>query len=320
MSELHKFIFEGLPVRGSLVRLTDAWREVLRRRAANTQTGAYAEPVAQCLGEMAAAAVLMHASIQLDGTLALQVRGDGAIKVAVAEVQADLGLRVTASPVVAVPADTTLPQLINAHGNGRCAITLEQRSGQTYQGVVALAGEDGQPLASVAQLIEHYMRQSEQLETVLVLAADQQVAAGLMLQRLPETAAHAAGGGAAAVPVDVDGFNRLAILARSVRREELLRLDAESILHRLFWNEQLLHFERDADAPEPHFACSCSRERVAGMLRQIGREEVEDILREQGRVEVGCEFCGRQELFDAVDVAQLFTPPAHSHAQAHPVQ
>lgn len=325
MSELHRFVFSGLPVRGSLVRLTDAWQEVLRRRASNSETGGYAEPVARCLGEMAAATVLMHASIQLDGTLAMQIMGDGPVKVAVAEVQPDLGLRATATPVSTAPTGATLTDLINVHGDGRCAITIEQRSGQSYQGVVALAGEDGQPFADVAHVIEYYMRQSEQLETVMVLAADEHVAAGLMLQRLPDSAAARAeaatrGDDALAPHADDDAFNRLAILTRSLRREELLELGAEAVLRRLFWNEPLLHFERQDDTPEPHFSCSCSRERVAGMLRKMGRDEVEGILGEQGRIEVACEFCGRQERFDAVDAAGLFTPTAHSHIPPEPVQ
>ncbi len=333
MSELHKFIFDGLPVRGQLVRLTDAWQEVLRRRAANTQTGAYAPPVAELLGEMAAAAVLLQAGIKFDGALVLQFFGDGPLKLAVAEVQPDLRLRATASLVGAAAPGAGLAQLVNLHGKGRCAITLDpvnrQPGQQPYQGVVPLLDEGGAPIASLAGVIEHYMRQSEQLDTTLVLAADEQVAAGLLIQRLPvqgqgnlsgsSVAREPAGEGEAGVPPE-DDYRRIAILARSLQRDELLGLDADTVLRRLFWEEKLLRFPPQAGAAGPRFACSCSRARMAAMLQGLGRDEAEAILREQGQIEVGCDFCGQQERFDAVDVGRLFTPAAQQSPQPGSVQ
>ena len=317
MSELHKFIFDGLPVRGQLVRLTDAWQEVLRRRAANTQTGAYPPPVAELLGEMAAAAVLMEAGIKFDGALVMQIFGDGPVKVAVAEVQANLRLRATASMVGAVAPGARLPDMVNAHGKGRCAITLDPRNRQEgqqpYQGVVPLVDEGGAPLTSVASVIEHYMRQSEQLDTTLVLAADEQVAAGLLLQRLPVLGETNLSQSSVARD-DRDGeaeddYQRLSILARSLKRDELLGLDVDTILRRLFWEEKLLRFEPQQGASGPRFACTCSRERVSSMLRNLGAEEAESILAERDDIEVGCEFCGQQYRFDAVDAAQIFVSP-----------
>ena len=329
MSELHKFIFDGLPVRGQLVRLTDAWQEVLRRRAANTQTGAYPPPVAELLGEMTAAAVLMQGNIKFDGALVLQIMGDGPVKVAVAEVQNDLRLRATASIVGAVPPGMTLTQMVNAKGLGRCAITLDPRSRrkgqQPYQGVVPLNDERGAPLLDLAGVVEHYMRQSEQLDTTLVLAADEQVAAGLLIQRLPGQGqdnlarSNVQREDEPAALAD-DDYQRIAILAKSLKREELLGLDADTILRRLFWEEQLLRFPPLQGAQGPRFACSCSRERVASMLRGLGKEEADSILAEQGRIEVGCDFCGNQEHFDAVDVGRLFTPAAQQSPQPKTVQ
>ena len=319
MSELHKFIFDGLPVRGQLVRLTDAWQDLLRRRAANTQTGAYPPPVAELLGEMAAAAVLMQGNIKFDGALILQIFGDGPVKVAVAEVQPDLRLRATASMVGAVPPGARVDQLVNAHGKGRCAITLDprnrSRSQQPYQGVVPLADEGGAPLSSMASIIEHYMRQSEQLDTTLVLAADEQVAAGLLIQRLPvQGETNLSQSNVAREDEDgealEDDYQRISILAHSLKRDELLGLDADTILRRLFWEEKLLRFPPQQGEQGPRFACSCSRERVATMLKGLGLPELESILAEQGHVEVGCDFCGQQERFDAVDVGRLFTPAA----------
>ncbi len=315
MSELHKFIFDGLPVRGALVRLTDAWQEVLRRRAANTQTGAYAAPVAGVLGEMAAAAVLMQSGIKFDGALVMQIFGDGPVKLAVAEVQSDLRLRATATVTGAVRAGASLAELVNVRGGGRCAITLDPRlrlpGQQPYQGVVPLADASGAALGGIGPVVEHYMRQSEQLDTTIVLAAGDNVAAGLLLQRLPVQGQHNLGQSHLTGEADVDDpFERLSLLARSLKREELLDLQADTVLHRLFWQEPLLRFEPAQGDTGPRFACSCSRERVAAMLKGLGQVEVDSIVHEQGQVEVSCDFCGQQERFDAVDVARLFTPAA----------
>ena len=326
MSELHKFIFDGLPVRGQLVRLTDAWQDLLRRRAANTQTGAYAPPVAELLGEMAAAAVLMQGNIKFDGALVMQIAGDGPVKVAVAEAQSDLRLRATASVAGAVAPGARLADLVNVRGKGRCAITLDPRNRQSgqqpYQGVVPLVDEHGAPLSTLAGVIEHYMRQSEQLDTTLVLAADEQVAAGLLLQRLPVQGQTnlSQSNVAREDEGDADDYRRIAILARSLKREELLGLDADTILHRLFWQDKLLRLPPLAGSQGPRFACSCSRERMAAMLQGLGRQEAESVLAEQGRIEVGCDFCGHQECFDAVDVARLFTPVAQQSPQPGSVQ
>jgi len=306
VDELHKFLFEGLPVRGMLVRLGPSWRESLRRREAQ---GAYPAPVRALLGEMAAAAVLMQATIKFDGALILQVFGDGPVKLAVAEVQPELGFRATAKVIGDVPSDARLAALLNVHGKGRCAITLDPQDkshgAQPYQGVVGLRSDAGEPLQALAEVLEHYMLQSEQLDTRLMLAATDECAAGLLIQRLPvdgqgnlqrqhredEIGIH-------------EGFNRIAHLTSTLTREELLGLPADTLLRRLYWEEDVRRF-----APmRPRFACRCSRERVRGMLRGLGAPEVDDIVAERGEVEVGCEFCGLQYRFDAVDVGELFTP------------
>lgn len=314
VSELHTFLFDGMPVRGMLVRLTDAWQEILARRAANTTTGAYPTPVRALLGEMAAAALLLQGNIKFNGALVLQIQGDGPVKLAVAEAQSDLRVRATASLAGEIPAAAGFAELVNPHGHGRCAITLDPRERQPgqqpYQGVVPLVDEHGAALTSLSSALEHYMRQSEQLDTTLVLAADDQVAAGLLIQRLPSQGGtkregHSADAAAAAPKED---YRRIALLARSLKREELLALDADTVLHRLFWDEPLQRLEPRPGAAAPRFACSCSRERVAQMLRSLGAEEAAAIVREQGQVEVGCDFCGQQYRFDAVEVAQLFLP------------
>ncbi len=318
MSELHKFIFDGLPVRGMLVRLTDAWQEILKRREAG---GGYPPEVIQLLGEMTAAGALMQGNIKFNGALILQIFGDGPVKLAVAEVQPDLSLRATATVTGEVQPGDSLSRLVNVNNEGRCAITLDPKDRlpgqQPYQGVVPLFGDQHEKLEKLSDVLEHYMLQSEQLDTRLILAADGQVAAGLLIQRLPVK-----GEGNLESQRDRDAdedqigrnedYKRIALLAGTLKREELLGLDADTILHRLFWEEKITRFVPST----PTFACSCSQDRVSAMLRSLGTAEVESIIAERGRVDVGCEFCGAQYGFDPVDAAQIFTrhesqlPPA----------
>ena len=221
-------------------------------------------------------------------------------------------VRATATVQPQVEAGATLSQMVNAHNKGRCAITLDpldrQPGQQPYQGVVPLFGDQHEKLEKISEVLEHYMLQSEQLDTKLVLAANGDVAAGLLIQRLPVK-----GQGNLEGTTDLQAnedeiglnehYNRIAILASTLKAEELLTLDADTILRRLFWEESITRFE----PATPSFACSCSRERVGNMLRGLGVAEVESILAERADVEVGCEFCGEQYSFDPVDAAQLFT-------------
>lgn len=305
MSELHRFLFEGLPVRGSLVRLTNDWRDVLKRRTdANDE---FPAPVRALLGEMAAAGVLMQSSIKFNGTLLLQVYGDGPVKLAVAEVGPELSFRVTAKVVGEMPAEPRLDTLLNVHGQGRCSITLDpkdrMRGQQPYQGVVALHGDQREPLHRLSEVLEHYMLQSEQLDTRLVLAANDDVAAGLLIQRLPVQGSGNLGEARNEDEIGInEGFNRIAHLTATLTAEELLTLDVETLLRRLYWEEQLARYQPE----QPHFACTCSRQRVSRMLLSLGQPEADDIVAEQGQVEVACEFCGMKYGFDRVDVAELF--------------
>jgi molecular chaperone Hsp33 len=150
------------------------------------------------------------------------------------------------------------------------------------------------------------MLQSEQLDTKLVLAANGEVAAGLLIQRLPvQGEGNLAAGQRNEDDIGLDeAYNRISLLAGTLTQEELLTLDVETVLRRLFWEEDVRRFEPET----PRFACNCSRERVVGMLRGLGQPEVEDILTEQGQVEIGCEFCGAQYRFDPVDVDGVFRP------------
>ena len=326
MSELHKFIFDGMPVRGMLVRLTDTWQDILSRRQA---AGGYPPEVEQLLGQMAAAGALMQGNIKFNGALVLQISGDGPLKLAVVEVQSDLSLRATATlgpqGAAGVTAGASLSQMVNVNNQGRCAITLDPQDRlpgqQPYQGVVPLFGDRQEKLESISDVLEHYMLQSEQLDTRLVLAANRETAAGLLIQRLPVM-----GQGNLAGQMDRDAnedqigrnedYQRIAMLAATLQPHELLGLSADDILHRLFWEEPITRYE----PLRPRFACKCSRQRVGGMLRSLGHDEVRSILAEQGQVEVGCDFCGVQYRFDAVDAERLFAgqadqPPASGGLQ-----
>jgi molecular chaperone Hsp33 len=285
---LLKFMFHGAPVRGELVRVAGAWREM-------TAHHSYPRPVKQLLGEMVAAAALLASTIKFNGALVMQVHGDGPIQLLVVECQPDLALRATAKvggdPIVS---GASMRDLVNRRGRGRFAITLDPRDAlpgqQPYQGIVPLDGE------SMSEVLEAYMRQSEQLETRLMLAADDEACAGLLLQRLPES-------GGSAKTVDEDAWDRVTTLGATVKTEELLRLSPEDLARRLYGQEML-----DLQATRsPRFACRCSRERIGRMLISLGRDEVDSIIEELQHVTVTCDFCSRQYSFDAVDVSQLFT-------------
>lgn len=306
MSELHKFLFEGLPVRGLLVRLTGDWREILQRR--KTAQDEFPQPVRALLGEMAAAGVLMQSNIKFNGSLIIQIFGDGPVKLAVTEVQPDLSFRVTAKVVGEMPERAQLDTLLNVHGKGRCAITLDPKDRfpgqQPYQGVVALHGDQREPLHHLSEVLEHYMLQSEQLDTKLILAANDEIAAGLLIQRLPvEGTGNLGRKNEDEIGIN-EAYNRIAHLTATLTSEELLTLDADTVLRRLYWEEGVIRYE----PVEPRFACTCSRERVGSMLKGLGREEIDGIVVEQGQVEIACDFCGVKYHFDPVDVGELFTP------------
>ena len=298
------------------MRLTDAWQESLQRRAANSETGSYPAPVSELLGQMSAAAILMQANIKFNVAIVLQVFGDGPVKLSVVEVQPDFGFRATATVQGEVAPNALLSQMVNQHNEGRCAITLDPLDRlpgqQPYQGVVPLFDDRKEKIEKLSEVLEHYMLQSEQLDTTLVLAANSEVAAGLLIQRLPMQGEGNLAGRYDAVEREAalgkdEDYNRISILSKSLKPEELLGLDIEIILNRLFWEEPLLRFEPLVAEAGPRFHCSCSRERVGRMIKSLGTAEVESILAERESIEVGCEFCGQQYHFDPVDAASLFT-------------
>ena len=317
MSEFQKFMFEGLPVRGMVVRLTDSWQDLQARRAE-----ALPDAVMTLLGEMSACALLLQGNLKFDGALIMQMAGDGPVKLAVAEARTDLSYRATANVTGAVPQGAHLADLLNVHGAGRCAITLDPADRppgvQPYQGVVPLNDAEARRFTRLDEAVEQYMLLSEQLDTKIVLAADAHHAAGILIQRLPLQGEGNLEGqlGPEAAAELADAFPRISMKTATLKPEELLELPLDTLLHRLFWEEPLRRFE----PATPRFACTCSRERVGRMLVGLGREEIESILAERGDVEIACNFCGAPYRFDPVDCAQLFQA-AGSVAPPHgPVQ
>lgn len=292
---LLKFLFHDAPVRGEIVRLQSVWQQMLARHG-------YPAPVATLLGEMTAAAALLAANIKFDGALVMQIQGNGPVRLLVVEVQPQMRLRATAKlrDAASIGAPATLQQLVNPDGAARCAITLDpanRRDGQQpYQGVVPLQGE------TIAQVLESYLRQSEQLDSRLWLAADSSAAAGVLLQKLPRTGAK---------PADDDAWDRANVLTATLTRGELLALPPAELARRLYGQESLQHF-----APvTPRFECTCSAQRSGQMLIALGREEVDAMLDELGSVEVTCDFCNARYTFDAIDIDHLFATGQATPAQ-----
>ena len=287
---LQKFMFDNTPVRGELVEIADTWREILSRRD-------YPRAVRSLLGEMLSAAALLSANLKFNGALVMQIHGDGPLSLLVVECDADLQMRATAKLVegAVVADDATLTELVNRGGNGRFAITLDPKDKlpgqQAYQGIVPLDG------GSVAVVIENYMMRSEQLDTRMWLAADDQVSRGLLLQKLPGV-----GGIHAPTEDALEAWDRTVMLASTLRPDELLSTDIQTVMRRLFWEETIRVF----DPLHPSFHCSCNRERVGNMLKMLGQEEIDSAIAELGHLGIDCDFCGQHYDFDKVDCAQLF--------------
>jgi len=294
---LRRFLFESAPVRGHWVRLSRAWLEAREHQS-------LPPPVMSLLGESLAAAALLSASLKFRGTLTLQLEGGaGAVSLLVAQATDTRTLRgmaqTAAAPGVAMPAAdgpvaaAPIRELVQG---GRMVVSVEQGDGMTpWQGIVPLDGE------TLAQCLDRYFESSEQLPTMMVLGANAESAAGLLLQKLPAPGAQ--GESAAAVVQDV--WEEATALLGTLGADELIACEPEELLRRLFGAHDLRLF----DGEPVDFACRCSRERVASMLRGLGQAEVDSIVGEQGAITVTCEFCQRPYRFDAVDAQQLFLSP-----------
>jgi molecular chaperone Hsp33 len=282
---LNRFLFENTPVRGNLVNLTNTFQLALNKQ--NLPAG-----LKQALGELMAASALLTATLKMNGSLVLQIQSKGTLKLLVVECTSDFGIRATAKWNGEISDEQNLFDLIE---HGQFVITLDPKDGgQTYQGIVPIEGDD------ISTILENYMLRSEQIDTKIWLASDGKSAAGMLLQKLPDTMNQVSKSEESAEH-DVDAWNRVGHLADTITNDELLNLDTETLLHRLFHEEDVRLFE----ASNTKFFCSCTRTSVANMLRMLGNEEISSILEEQGKIEVNCDFCNTHYQFDKVDAAQL---------------
>jgi molecular chaperone Hsp33 len=291
---LRRFLFEEAPLRGHWVRLSRTWIEAREHQP-------LPQPALQLLGEALAATTLLSASLKFSGTLTLQLGGGrGPVAMLVAQATDKRTVRGVAHLGEAPMPDP--PEFAALIDGGRMVVSVEQGGdAPPWQGVVPLEGR------SLAGCLENYFLVSEQLPTAIVLAADEQYAAGLLLQKLPAPA----GEGEVAAAGTQDLWEEATALLATLRPAELLAFDSQPLLTNLFGAHDLRLFEG-----EPvRFACRCDRERVAAMLRGLGKQEVDSILAEQGAVTVTCEFCRQPYRFDAVDAASLFVPTGAPDSQ-----
>jgi len=269
---LRRFLFAELGVRGEWVKLTDSWQA-----AKQHQQGP--DIVQQQLGQALAAVVMLSATIKFKGSLIMQAQGDGQIKTLVAQATDEKKIR----GLVRSVGEVSEGALEDLFGDGRLVLTIGSDNARPYQGIVPLQGQN------LAAAIQTYFEQSEQLKTRLWLFASDTQAAGLLLQELPQQ------------QKDPDDWERIVLLANTITSQELLDLDSEAILYRLFNEDKVTIYP----AEPVEFGCSCSREKIENTLRTLGRAELEQILQERPLIEVDCEFCNGHYQFDSIDVEKL---------------
>lgn len=277
---LQHFLFEHMHIRGNIVHLNQTYQQVLQHQSLPLV-------LKQALGELMAASALLSATLKMDGAMVLQLQSKGALKLLVVECSSTLEMRATAKWTGEI-ADQSFLELIQ---NGQFVITLDPQQGEAYQGIVPIEGE------TIAEMLENYMQRSQQIDTSLWLYCDGESASGMLLQKLPEQLEQGH------FNQDHDAWNRVNHLANTVTNDELQNLAPEQLLTRLFFEEEVRLFE----SKPTKFNCSCSKTKVSAMLRMLGAGEVNSILAERKNIEVKCDFCNKQYLFDALDAAALFT-------------
>ncbi len=281
--QLQRFLFEQTDVRGELVHLDQSYQDTLIAHN-------YPEVVANLLGEFLAAAALFSATLKFEGNISLQARSQGEIPLIMAEASSNHTLRAIAKEADKASSDDFHKLLTD----GQLILTVEPKQGKRYQGIVSLNGDN------LAQCLEAYFQQSEQLSTRFWLNADGKNAVGMMLQELPAT-------GNADPSQRVANWEHLTHLASTLTSEELIELSFNDLLYRLYNQEQVRVFEPTAMS----FQCHCSRTRTLKALTTLGEQELLDIIAEQGLIETNCEFCHQHYSFGKNDITQLFSPTVH---------
>jgi len=279
-STIEKQLNQSMPIRGNIVHLNNTFKQVLQHQN-------LPKVLKLALGELMAASALLSATLKMDGVMVLQLTGKGALKLLVVECSHDLHMRATAKWDNS-KWDETL-SFVELVKHGQFVITLDPSVGEAYQGVVPIEG------STIAEILQNYMLRSQQIATSLWLHCDGESASGMLLQKLPNLG-----------EADADAWNRVNILADTVTNDELKNLAPESLLSRLFSEENVRLFE----AKPTRFRCRCSKAKVGNMLRLLGAQEVESILAELGKIDVNCDFCNKQYMFDALDISQAFSENA----------
>lgn len=287
--QLERFIFSRHDIRGQLVTLTDAYREVLAHNP-------LAPPVQKLLGEFLAAACLLSTTLKFEGLLMLQARGEGDVPLLVAECthHSDVRGLVRVADGAEIKEGATLRELVGNHGT--LVITVDPQQGERYQGIVPLEKD------TLAECLEDYFTQSEQLQTRFWLESSADTVGGIMLQKLP-------GNNAASEMDNEDAWETGVHLASTVTAEELHTLPHDELLIRLFHQLE----PSSLGTANIRFKCSCSEERSARALISLGPEEVYKLLEEQGgEITADCQFCNRTYQFDRDKIEDLFNAPPHT--------
>jgi len=286
--QMLRFMFDDTDIRGEIVKLDHTFQEVLSHNALPSV-------VETLLGEFLAAASLMSSTLKFDGIITVQARGEGPLPLIMAECDHHKGLRGIAqtddNADFDALSDANIKTLL---GKGVLVITIDPDQGQRYQGIVPLDAD------TLAGCLEHYFTQSEQLETRFWIEAKGQKAAALMIQALPAQTQNDS-------EARRESWQTLCTLGDTVTGEELLELEQETLLYRLFHEQQVRLFA----AVPVRFSCSCSRQRSADSLSSLGPAEVESLIAEQGHISVDCQFCNQQYMFGPEHMAELFGDDSH---------
>lgn len=280
---LQRFSFDNTDIRGEVAHLNASFREVIKRHQ-------YPPMIATELGELMAATALLSANLKFAGRLTLQVRLPGNVSLLQAESSDKGELRAIARYDDSVAVEEL------SFESGQMVITIEPEDGQRYQGITAIEG------GNIAKAMEEYFEQSEQLPSRFWLECDGENAAGFMLQKMPAATNTETTGN------DADAWDRLTHLASTLKQDELLHLNNDVLLHRLYHEEEIRVYEPS----ELKFFCTCSKPRLATALMQLGYDELDNMLQESSKIEVNCEFCQQHYSFDRAQVDELF-PQRNPH-------
>lgn len=286
---LHRYLFKDLSVRGELVQLDKVYQEIISSKE-------YPAPVQKLLGELMVATTLLTATLKFEGSITMQLQGNGPVSLAVINGDNEQKVRGVARWEGDIADDADLHTLM---GKGHLVITIEPKQGERYQGVVGLEG------ANLVEVLEGYFIRSEQLKTRLWIRIGEHEgkahAAGMLLQTMPD---------GTGTP---DDFEHLEQLTNTVKNEELFTLPANDLLYRLYNQEKVQLFD-----PQPvEFHCGCSRERSGAAIITIGQDEINDILATEGSVSLHCDYCGTNYSFDQAEITELYRQATQNSGTLH---